>query len=132
MSHTAEKPYACKHCKMSFSRLSDCKRHERTHSGEKLYTCKHCITSFSRLSSCKRHEEKHAIDSSLKHKQPSQDFKLRKHKEPSTTRGSKGSGVLISLTEENLSQVEDLICWICQEELSSRACLIKHYDYHVR
>ena len=77
-------------------------------------------------------KKKHAIDSSLKHKQPSQDLKLSKQQEPSTTRGSKESGVLISFTKENLSQVEDLTCWICQEELSSKACLIQHYDDHVR
>ena len=77
-------------------------------------------------------EEKHVIDSSLNHKQPSQDLKLKKHRESSTTRGSKESGVLFSLTEDNLSQVEDLTCWICQEELSSKACLIKHYGDHMR
>jgi len=29
-------------------------------------------------------------------------------------------------------QVESLTCWICQEELSSKTCLIKHYDEHMR
>ena len=40
--------------------------------------------------------------------------------------------MLSSLTEENLSQVESLTCWICLKEFSSKACIIEHYDKHMR
>ena len=59
MSHTAEKPYACKHCEKCFSYLSSRKQHERTHTGEKPYTCRHCKKSFSCSSHCKVHERTH-------------------------------------------------------------------------
>ena len=29
-------------------------------------------------------------------------------------------------------KVESLTCWICQEELSSGASLVQHYDDHMR
>ena len=51
--------------------------------------------------------------------------------EPTATQGGKKSCMLLSVTEENSIQVESLTCWICQEEFSSRACLIKHYDDHM-
>ena len=58
----------------------------------------------------------------------------RHHPESSSTHSGKKSGMLFSsvLTEENVTQVESLTCWVCQEEFSSRACLIQHYDDHMK
>ena len=130
-THTGEKPYTCKHCKKRFKQFKTCKEHERIHTGVKPYTCKHCKKCFSQSSNCKRHEENHAVDRPLKHKQC---FEVKIHlqkQEPSTHSGKK-SCMLLSSTEENLSQVESLTCWICQEEISSEACLIQHYNDHMR
>ena len=126
-SHTRVKPYTCKHCKKCFSRLRNCKEHERIHTGEKPYTCKYCEKCFSQLSTYKRHEEIHVMVNSLEHNKHGQPLK-RRNQEPSTTHGGKKS----SLTEENSSQIESLTCWICQEECSSMAGLIQHYNDHMR
>jgi len=131
------KPYTCKYCKKCYSQLGNCKRHERTHTGKKPYTCKYCKKCFNHSANWKQHERTHTIenarDSSLKCKQDDQHYQLRRHpQELVTTHGVEKSDMLFSLTEENSSQVESLICWICQEEFSSETYLIQHYDDHMR
>jgi len=74
------------------------------------------------------------MDSALKRRQHDQYLKQRNHHpEPTATHGgSKESVMLFSLSEKNSSHVEDLNCWICQDEFSSKECLIQHYDDHMR
>jgi len=74
------------------------------------------------------------MDGSLKRRQHGQYLKQGKHlPEPTATHGcSKEPVMLFSLSEENSSHVEDLTCWICQDEFSSKECLIQHYDDHMR
>ena len=96
-------------------------------------TCKHCKKCFGQSSSCKRHEEKHAIDSSLKHNQHGPNLNLTRHlQEPTATQHNRKSDMLFTSTEENLSQVTSLTCWICQEEFTRETCLMQHYDGHMR
>ena len=72
--------------------------------------------------------------SSLRSERDDQHYQPRKHsQEPATTHSNSRCGkALFSLTEEYWSKDESLTCWICQEELSSKRCLIQHYHEHMR
>ena len=77
----------------------------------------------------------HTRDSSFRRNQHDQTcFQLKRHyPESYSAEGGKQSAMFFSLlTEENSTEVESLACWICQEEFSSGASLVKHYDDHMR
>ena len=94
----------------------------------KPYKCKHCNTSFNRFLVCKRHEKIHTREKSLKRKQYGKCFQQERHlKEQTATHGGKKSRMLSSLTE-----VESLTCWICKEEFSREACIVQHYEDHMK
>ncbi|EFO15280.1 oocyte zinc finger protein XlCOF26 [Loa loa] len=50
-THIGEKPYSCRKCNESFSRLSSLKNHMKTYIDEKLHSCRECNESF-RLKQC--------------------------------------------------------------------------------
>lgn len=56
--HSGTKKHICKHCKKSFARGHDLKRHERTHNiGQGIYQCMFCSRTYSRQDSFKRHSK---------------------------------------------------------------------------
>jgi len=96
---------------------------------------KHCKKRFSRLLICKEHEGRHVRGTYFGREQHEQRFQVKRHHlESSSTLGVKKCGLLFSslTAEENSRHVESLTCWICQKEFSSEACLIQHYDDHIR
>lgn len=58
-SHSGAKPFTCKHCSKSFSRLTNVRRHEASHSDVKKYACRFCPKRFGRQDCAARHEELH-------------------------------------------------------------------------
>ena len=71
--------------------------------------------------------------SSLKQKEHDHCFKSRGDlQEPAATLSGKKTCMLSSLTEEKSSQVESLTCWICLKESDSEACVMEHYNEHMR
>ncbi|KAI9448124.1 hypothetical protein H4582DRAFT_1898665 [Lactarius indigo] len=49
-SHVNERPFACRHCHMTFLRRNECKRHEAGHSGLKPFICRLCSSPAARFS----------------------------------------------------------------------------------
>ncbi|KAH9077267.1 hypothetical protein EDB83DRAFT_2349135 [Lactarius deliciosus] len=49
-SHVNERPFACRHCHMTFLRRNECKRHEAGHSGLKPFVCRLCPSPAARFS----------------------------------------------------------------------------------
>ncbi|KAJ2503741.1 hypothetical protein GGH96_000081 [Coemansia sp. RSA 1972] len=55
LTHSTERPFACSVCNTPFRRQHDLKRHMKLHTGEKPYKCTNCGRSFARLDALNRH-----------------------------------------------------------------------------
>ncbi|KAJ2767024.1 hypothetical protein IWQ56_003489, partial [Coemansia nantahalensis] len=63
---TAEKPYACDQCELTFSRQHNLKSHALTHSSERPFSCEVCQTPFRRQHDLKRHMKLHTGEKPFK------------------------------------------------------------------
>ncbi|KAJ2705316.1 hypothetical protein H4R19_005137, partial [Coemansia spiralis] len=63
---TAEKPYACDQCELTFSRQHNLKSHALTHSSERPFACGVCQTPFRRQHDLKRHMKLHTGEKPFK------------------------------------------------------------------
>ncbi|KAJ2394892.1 hypothetical protein GGI23_004513 [Coemansia sp. RSA 2559] len=55
LTHSTERPFSCNVCHTPFRRQHDLKRHMKLHTGEKPYKCTNCERSFARLDALNRH-----------------------------------------------------------------------------
>ncbi|KAJ2542690.1 hypothetical protein EV175_006034, partial [Coemansia sp. RSA 1933] len=55
LTHSTERPFSCNVCQTPFRRQHDLKRHMKLHTGEKPYKCTNCERSFARLDALNRH-----------------------------------------------------------------------------
>ncbi|KAJ2776736.1 hypothetical protein GGI15_004755 [Coemansia interrupta] len=55
LTHSTERPFSCPICHTPFRRQHDLKRHMKLHTGEKPHTCTNCGRSFARLDALNRH-----------------------------------------------------------------------------
>ena len=126
---TGVKPCQCKFCDtcMCFNQSANCKWYDNAQNGVKPYQCKYCIQFFNCSSNyC---EQQELVHTGLK------SYQCKHNGEKCFTCNWPPSCKIRDQIDKEVKSskevVNKLICWICQEELSSQELLLDHYDKHM-
>ena len=125
------RPYDCKQCGKIFRYASSLKKHtcKGVQTGGTRYQCKLCTCIFSCAGDLVEHGKIHK-----KNKLPDSTISLRTRRiaSGSTNYDSDNQLSVSAAGCSESSHVEKHSCWICQEEMSSEALLLEHYENHMR
>ena len=140
--------FECQQCGKYFKRPANVRFHEWVHTGEKPYECKQCGKRFSRSWDLRKHESIHTLLKSRKFVQKKEILPKRLESCKQRRAGAKNvdvratgftnnqrthseTGICGVADPQSVIIFEKHSCWICQEEMSSEALLLQHYEHHM-
>ncbi|XP_052472487.1 gastrula zinc finger protein XlCGF49.1-like [Carassius gibelio] len=74
-----ERPYLCPMCGKSFSRLANCKKHQKIHSSVKKHACVECGKTFITPEYLRKHQKTHSTERPFTCSQCGLSFKVKGH-----------------------------------------------------
>ena len=132
--HTGDKHYKCRQSGKCFKHPETLKSHQTLHTGVKRCECKQCGKRVNQGEKLQEHEQSHTREEVTSHYAPCDKNSFDYDNSNANCGAQSVRKGIASTVSSNVRELKQgfFECWICLEELDSRALLLDHYDNHMK